>query len=186
MEEIEEFERISKIRTFLTQASSSILTPIWSKKGVLTNTYLRFSFIAKVIEYLANKSIFHNIDSVHGNIIIEAICNTSWRLNYFENLNHLHLLLYEMSQKGLDLIEIEDLGTCTIPSIALKDGKLSRENIKMHKGFSYRLSKKGWESYRKQEFQILVANIYAARISRFVSYSALFLSLIAISLKIFS
>ncbi len=59
MEEIEEFERISKIRTFLTQASSSILTPIWSKKGVLTNTYLRFSFIAKVIEYLATALSFN-------------------------------------------------------------------------------------------------------------------------------
>lgn len=83
---------------------------------------------------------------------------------------------------GLKLLDASDLGTYDTIGIKSVDenGKYVLGKVKSHCGFAYSLSERSWESYRKQEYQILVAQLQSLRIGRFVSYSAIILSVIAI------
>lgn len=64
MSEIKDIETLIKFHKLLAEPISSILNPSNSKTSVLTNTYLRISFIAKVIDYLAHYSIYAKIESI--------------------------------------------------------------------------------------------------------------------------
>lgn len=158
----------------------SLLTPSLSGKKRLNNSYLRYLFIAQVIEYLANKSIFYNENSVGGQIISKAVATTSWKLGNM-TIQQLDLMLQEMTV-GLKLLDASDLGT--YDTIGLKsideNGQYVFGKVKSHCGFAYSLSGQGWESYRKQEYQILIAQLQSSRIGRFVSYCAIILSVKAI------
>ena len=164
----------------LMYVPKSLLTPSLSGKKRLDNSYLRYLFIAQVIEYLAHKSIFHNENSVGGRIISQAVATTSWMLGNM-TIQQLDLMLQEMTV-GLKLLDASDLGTYDTIGIKSVDenGEYVLGKVKSHCGFAYSLSERGWESYRKQEYQILIVQLQSSRIGRFVSYSAIILSVIAI------
>lgn len=169
-----------KFRKLLTEPSSSILSAANCKKGVLSNTYLRISFIAKVIDYLAHKSIYNKIDRIGGDVIIEAVCNSSKQLSLIPTNEQLECLLHEMSEVGLGLLDSYDLGKMDIELPTIEDGKVEIKNKSVHQGFSYSLSVSGWEAYKTQKYHIIFTEMLSARIGRIVSYSAILLSIIAI------
>lgn len=173
-----------KFRKLLTEPSSSILSASNSKNWILFNTYLRMSFIAKVIDYLAHKSIYTKMEEIGGDIIIEAVCNTSKQLAYIPSNIQLLCLLHEMSEVGLGLLESHDLGEKEMDVPILEDNKLIMKKQLVHQGFSYSLSIAGWEAYKTQKFQITFIEMLSARIGRIVSYSAILLSIIAIIVAI--
>ena len=90
----------------LMYVPKSLLTPSLSGKKRLDNSYLRYLFIAQVIEYLAHKSIFHNENSVGGRIISQAVATTSWMLGNM-TIQQLDLMLQEMTV-GLKLLRSEE------------------------------------------------------------------------------
>jgi len=180
MSEIKDIDTLIKFRKILTEPTSSILSPSNSKTSVLTNTYLRMSFIAKVIDYLAHYSIYAKMEKIGGDIIIEAVCNTPKQLSLIPSNLQLLCLLHEMSEVGLGLLDSHDLGEKEMEVSILKDDKLIIKKQLVHQGFSYSLSVSGWEAYKTQKYQIILAEMLSARIGRVVSYSAILLSIIAI------
>lgn len=171
----------------LVAVPKSILTPSLSGKSRLDNSYLRYMFIAQTIEYLAHKTIFEGEIYIGGQIIAEAIIsNSSWRLGN-RTCKEIELMLLEMAT-GLELLEAKDLGTYETTGIKSIDdnGKCIWSKVTRHCGFSYALSEKGWESYRKQEYQILLAQLQTSRINRFTAYAALVISVIAALFTMFS
>ncbi len=180
MSEIKDIETLIKFHKLLTEPISSILNPSNSKTSVLTNTYLRISFIAKVIDYLAHYSIYAKIESVSGKTILEAVCNTSKLLSYSQTEEVLLCLLHEMSEVGLGLLISHDLGEKEVDFSTVVDGKVVRKLQLVHQGFRYSLSTDGWDAYKSQKYQVMYAEMRTALIGRIVSYSALFLSALAI------
>lgn len=159
-----DFEEYKRLHDLLVNTNTSLLTPHLGKGNHLFHNYLRFSFIAKVIEYLGHQSVFCQTEKIETTIICRAVCQTSISLNYLPTVDQLHALLYEMTV-GL---------------------KLLTHSVVDSKTILLSLSEKGWEAYRNQEFQILAANLKSAMIGRFVSYIALFVSIIALVVAFFS
>ena len=168
-------------KKLLTETSTNILTPNLGKGFHFLSAYHRIQFIAKVIEYLVSK---YPIENIAGNIILEAVCKTSWYLGLFPSEEQLKILLIEMATK-LDLLEIEELGSIKISNPMYFFDKSQPKEINKFLGYSYKLSLKGWESYQKQEYQILAAKLKEARISRYVSYTAVVIALGTFLLRLF-
>lgn len=173
-------EDIHKNKELLTDTNTDLLTPLLGNGSHLVKSYHRVQFIAKVIEYMVYLSYSYGIEKVHGRIIIDALANTSWYLRMSPSQSQLEKLLIEMSL-GLELLEIEDMGSIKIPIDIDNKNKIS-----ILLGRNFRLSPKGWESYRKQEYQILASDLYAARISRLVSYVAIIIALLTLFVSIYS
>ena len=80
------------------------------------------------------------------------------------------------------------LSVCTeVFDMVLSEGayidKSQEAEIKKFLGYKFKLSHKGWEAYRKQEYQILASNLFAARLSRYVSYIAVIIALCSLFIK---
>lgn len=178
MAEQDEVSKYLELRKKLVSTHSSILTTTLGKGKHLHNSYLRTLFIARVIDYLAEKAIFSKIIQIPDSIIVDAVCESSHILSYTQTQEILGCLLYEMSD-GLELLDREDIGDITVENPAYCFDKTEPSTIKKHLGFKYSLSKKGFESYQEQKFQILAANLLSTRISRFVSYTALAIAFLA-------
>ena len=163
-----------------TDTNTDLLTPHLGNGSHLVKSYHRVQFIAKVIEYMVYLSSSYGIEKVHGRIIIDALANTSWYLRMCPSQSQLEKLLIEMSF-GLGLLEIEDMESIKIP-IDIDD----KNKISIFLGCNFRLSQKGWDSYRTQEYQILASDLYAARISRWVSYVAITIALLTLFVSIYS
>ena len=182
MSELDEFEQTMKVRKILTSTKTSILTPNLGKGFHLMCSYHRFQFIAKVIEYMVYMKSVFGIEEVGGSIILDAVCEHSWYLKIIPSYKQLELLLIEISA-GLGLLEVEELGTVNIPNPMYYIDKSQEAEIKKFPGYKFKLSHKGWEAYRKQEYQILASNLFAARLSRYVSYIAVIIALCSLFIK---
>ncbi len=182
MSELDEFEQTMNVRKILTSTKTSILTPNLGKGYHLMCSYHRFQFIAKVIEYMVYMKSVFGIEEVDGSIILDAVCEHSWYLKIIPSYKQLELLLIEISA-GLGLLEVEELGTVNIPNPMYYIDKSQETEIKKFLGYKFKLSHKGWEAYRKQEYQILASNLFAARLSRYVSYIAVIIALCSLLVK---
>lgn len=182
MSEYEEFEQILKVRKTLTSTKTSILTPNLGKGFHLMCSYHRFHFIAKVIEYMVYMKSTYGIEDVSGRIILDAVCEHSWYLKLVPSYKQLELLLIEISA-GLGLLDVEELGTVNMPNPMYHIDKSQEAEIKTFLGYKFKLSHKGWEAYKKQEYQILAANLFAARLSRCVSYIAVVIALSSLLIR---
>lgn len=180
----EDFSKYIELRKKLVKTNTSIISPNLGKGNHLHYTYLRISFIAKTIDYLAQLSTFSNIGKMEGSVIGEAVCSTSWLLNNIPSADSIDLLLFEMSE-GLGLLDREDLGYVEVENPLSLIDTSKPSHIKKHVGFNYSLSEKGWSSYQSQEFQILSANLLSSNISRFVSYAAVIIAFIALLVTYF-
>ena len=89
------------------------------------------------------------------------------------------MLLIEVAV-GLELLEIEKAGTMKVPNPLYGIYTNQEKEIEKFLGYNFKLSNKGWESYQKQEYQILASNLFAAKISRYVAYIALIVALLAL------
>lgn len=146
--------------------------------------YHRIQFIAKVIEYTVYLDFIYGIEKVSGKIILEAVGKTSWYLNLCPSYRQLEMLLKEVAV-GLGLLEYEKSGTVKVPNPLYGINVDQEKEIEKFLGYNFSLSNKGWESYQKQEYQILASNLFAAKISRYVSYTALILALLAIIVDLY-
>lgn len=97
MAEQDEVSKYLELRKELVSTHSSILTTTLGKGKHLHNSYLRTLFIARVIDYLAEKAIFSKIIQIPDSIIIDAVCESSHILSYTQTQEILGCLLYEMS-----------------------------------------------------------------------------------------
>lgn len=184
MVEQDDILKYFELRKKLISTDTSIITPLLGKGKHLHNAYLRALFIAKVIDFLAEKAIFSKIIELPDDIIITAVSNSSRILSFTQTQEILQCLLYEMSD-GLELLDRTDLGVVKVPNPAYQFDKNQPPEIEKHRGFNYMLSEKGFKAYQKQEFQILATNLISARISRVVSYSALLIALAAFIVRLF-
>lgn len=180
----DDLAKFIKLKTRLIQTSTNIITPTLGKGNHLHYSYLRVLFIAKTIDYLAEMSIFSHIQKIDGSLITDAVCETSKLLGISPSENSLYMLLYEMSE-GLCLLDREDMGSVEVENPAYLIDKTKPRYITKHLGFKYSLSEKGMRSYQNQEYQILAAELQSARISRFVSYSAVIIAFIALVISFF-
>ena len=118
----------------------------------------------------------HGIDYIAGDIILDAVSKHSWYLLSVPSYNQLKLLLLEVAL-GLGLLEVEELGAMKVSNPLHIIDRNQPAEINQFLGHKFKLSSKGWESYRKQEYQILASNLFAARLGRCVSYMALLVAL---------
>ena len=168
----------------LTTTKTNLLTPHLGKGFHLIKSYYRIQFIAKVIEYMVYLASFYRIEKVSGKNILEAVGKTSWYLNFCPSYHQLEMLLIEVAV-GLELLEIENAGTIKAPNPLYGIYTNQEKEIEKFLGYSFKLSNKGWESYKKQEYQILASNLFATKISRYVSYTALIIALLSFLVKMF-
>lgn len=170
----DDIKRYLELREALCETSTTIVTPNLGKwwHRHLFYSYLRFIFIAKVIDYLAFNKIFSELSELPGDIITRSVCKTSWLLNTIIPASHIDILLFEMSE-GLKLLDRRNLGNGTAPNPMYHLDKTQPKEKEFHKGFMYSLSKKGMEAYSNQTYHILASNLYSSRIGRCVSYIAL-------------
>ncbi|WP_289300348.1 hypothetical protein [Xylanibacter muris] len=175
----EEFTRYKELKSRLTDTNTDVISPNLGKGRHLHFLFLRISFVAKVIDYLAGMYIFSNISKLEGDIILSAVCKSSWMLSYLPTYNSLLLLLNEMAV-GLELLNREDLGYEEVENPAFHLDNNKPKYIKRHLGYNYSLSDKGILSYQRQEYQILYANLLSANINRFVSYAAVIIAFVAL------
>ena len=180
----DDYLKYIELRKELIKTNTSIVTPNLGSGNHLHYTYLRISFIAKTIDYLANRSIFSNIDKIEGSVIRSAVASTSWLLAHIPSASSLDILLFEMSE-GLGLLDREDLGYTEVENPLFLIDKTNPQFIKKHNGFHYSLSEKGWNSYQNQEFQILASNLLASNINRFISYAAVIIAFVALIVTYF-
>lgn len=181
----DEVIKAKKIREFLVDTTTDIITPNLGNGFHLRSSFHRFQFIAKVLEYMAYMKTICGIEEISGDIILDAVCKHSWYLNFVPTNNKLKLLLLEISL-GLGLLEVKDLGTIKVSNPLHQIDRSQPKEIEKFLGHKFRLSPKGWESYSKQEYQILAANLFAARLGRCVSYIALLVALISLLIRCFS
>lgn len=129
MAEQDEVSKYLELRKKLVSTHSSILTTTLGKGKHLHNSYLRTLFIARVIDYLAEKAIFSKIIQIPDSIIIDAVCESSHILSYTQTQEILGCLLYEMSD-GLELLDREDIGDITVENPAYCFDKTEPSTIK--------------------------------------------------------
>lgn len=179
---IDDIRKNDKLVELLTTPKTDLLTPHLGKGNHLINSYYRIQFIAKVIEYMVYLASVYGIKKVSGEIILEAVGKTSWYLNLCPSYRQLEMLLIEVAV-GLELLEIEKAGTIKVPNPLYGISANQETEIDKFLGYNFKLSNKGWESYKKQEYQILASNLFAAKISRYVSYTALIIALLSFLVK---
>lgn len=177
--------KAKKIRDKLTETTTNIITPNLGKGFHLISSYYRFQFIAKVIEYMVSMKMAYGIDELDGKTILDAVCKHTKYLLFVPSEDQLKLLMLEVSI-GLGLLEDEELGTIKVSNPLHLIDKSQPAEINQFLGHKFRLSSKGWESYSKQEYQILASNLFAARLGRCVSYIALLIALISLLIRCFS
>ena len=174
----EEIKKLKNTKQILTNTETDIVTPNLGKGFHYISSFHRIQFIAKTLEYMVYMAMNYGINYVSEGILLEAVCRTSWYLNMVVSIDNLKKLLIEMSA-GLELLDIK------IPENNTNDSKNSPINNNLFSDSEYKLSIKGWRSYQKQEYQILLSNLMASRISRIVSYIALFISFVAFFVTLF-
>lgn len=184
MSEFDKIKKAIKIRNILTDTQTTLLTPNLGKGFHLRSSYYRFQFISKVIEYMVYIKATYGIEEVHGDVILDAVCKNSYFLQLFPTYNQLKLLLIEISL-GLGLLDVIELGTIKVSNPLHNIDKSQPDEIEKFLGYNFKLSAKGWDSYSKQEYQILASNLFAARLSRWVSYIAVIISLTALFIRCF-
>lgn len=182
MSTIEDIRKDDELAELLTTTKTDLLTPHLGKGNHLTKSYHRIQFIAKVIEYMVYLASTHGIKKVNGKIILEAVGKTSWYLDLCPSYRQLEMLLIEVAA-GLELLEIEKAGTIKVPNPLYGINANQEKEIEKILGYNFKLSNKGWESYKKQEYQILASNLFAAKISRCISYIALIIALLSFLVK---
>lgn len=182
-----DIEEYLRLRNLLTSTSTTILTPNLGKwwHRHLFYSYLRFLFIAKVIDYLAYKKIFSKIEELPGDIITMSVCKTSWLLDTIIPASHIDILLFEMSE-GLKLLNRRDLGTEMVANPMYLIDKTQPKEKEIHKGFMYSLSEEGLETYANQTYHILASNLYSSRLGRFISYIALGVAFVTMIITFFT
>ena len=176
---IDDIRKNDELIELLTTTKTDLLTPHLGKGNHLINSYHRIQFIAKVIEYMVYLASTHGIKKVNGKIILETVGKTSWYLNLCPSYRQLEMLLIEVAV-GLELLEIENAGTIKVPNPFYGIKVDQEKEIDKFLRYNFKLSNKGWESYQKQEYQILASNLFAAKISRYVAYIALIVALFAL------
>ncbi len=175
----EELIKYKELKNRLTDTHTDVITPNLGKGRHLNYLFLRMSFIAKTIDYMAEMYMLTKTSKIDGDTILKAVCKSSWMLNNIPSYNSLMLLLNEMAV-GLELLDRENLGYIEVENPAFHIDNSKPKFIQEHLGYNYSLSEKGVLSYQKQEYQILYANLLSANINRFVSYAAVIIAFVAL------